>query len=163
MRDIQQSKRLSLSEVLFQGGVIYFIILFILNVLHLIFSATAVAIDDGFVSYVTNFTSPITAIFISCFLLALQESNQRVVRLDPDDPMYSSRNQSSSFISSLGGSSIQLFQCCPMMIVSSCKSTHNQRLPGRRRMWATLGYPGLVQPHPQPHNPLLKYSVLCLP
>ncbi|KAI0714085.1 hypothetical protein C8T65DRAFT_158970 [Cerioporus squamosus] len=132
-RDTRQSKRLPLSEVLFQGGVIYFIILFILNVLHLIFSATAVASENENQSYVTTFTAPyahdpllypvmacssplpkcpfcsITAIFISRFLLALQESNQTVVRLDPDNPLYSSRNQydstpaTPSFISPLGG------------------------------------------------------------
>ncbi|RDX54079.1 hypothetical protein OH76DRAFT_1398374 [Lentinus brumalis] len=30
--------------------------------------------------------------FISRFLLELQEANQMVVRLDPDDPLHSSRN-----------------------------------------------------------------------
>ncbi len=47
----------------------------------------------------------ITAILISRFLLVLQEANQTVIRLDPDDPLHSSRNLSDtpSFIASLGG------------------------------------------------------------
>ena len=47
----------------------------------------------------------ITAILISRFLLALQEANQIDVRLDPDHPLYSSRNryETVGFISSLGG------------------------------------------------------------
>lgn len=48
----------------------------------------------------------ITAILISRFLLELQEANQIVLRLDPDDPLHSSRNawdSGPSFLSSLGG------------------------------------------------------------
>lgn len=48
-----------------------------------------------------------TAILTSRFLLDLQEGSQRVVRLDPEDPLHSSRNlygeSTPSFISSLGG------------------------------------------------------------
>ncbi len=50
--------------------------------------------------------SRFTAILVSRFLLGLQEANQMVVRLDPDDPLHSSRNPydtTPSFISSLGG------------------------------------------------------------
>ncbi|RDX49142.1 hypothetical protein OH76DRAFT_1483358 [Lentinus brumalis] len=56
-------------------------------------------------SIVTELTGPITAILISRFLLDLQEANQTVIRLDPDDPLHSSRNLSDtpSFIASLGG------------------------------------------------------------
>ncbi len=45
-----------------------------------------------------------TAILISRFLLDLQEANQTVIRLDPDDLLHSSRNLSDtpSFIASLG-------------------------------------------------------------
>ncbi|TFK85292.1 hypothetical protein K466DRAFT_588226 [Polyporus arcularius HHB13444] len=90
LADIRQSKRRSLSDTLFRGG----IILFALNVLHLLLTATAVSL------------SPLTAILVSRFLLDLQEANQMVVRLDPDDPLHSSRgsyDSAPSFISSLGG------------------------------------------------------------
>ncbi|KAI0714144.1 hypothetical protein C8T65DRAFT_154507 [Cerioporus squamosus] len=106
LRDVQRSRRLPLSDILFRGGIIYFLVLFVLNVLHLTFSATAVAIQAELTSYVTIFTAPITAILISRFLLALQEANQMVVRVDSDNQLHSSRNpydSAPSFISSLGG------------------------------------------------------------
>ncbi|RDX54428.1 hypothetical protein OH76DRAFT_961081 [Lentinus brumalis] len=107
LRDIGHSKRITLSDVLFRGGTIYFVILFILNVLHLVLSATAVAGDgEDWGSLLTEFTGPITAILISRFLLELQEADQIVLRLDPDDPLHSSRNpwdSGPSFLSSLGG------------------------------------------------------------
>ncbi|TFK85763.1 hypothetical protein K466DRAFT_600885 [Polyporus arcularius HHB13444] len=105
LRGIGQSKRLSLSDILFRSGTIYFVVLFILNLLHLVLSATSRA-GNGYESYVTEFTAPFTAILVSRFLLGLQEANQMVVRLDPDDPLHSSRNPydtTPSFISSLGG------------------------------------------------------------
>ncbi|RDX51297.1 hypothetical protein OH76DRAFT_1481581 [Lentinus brumalis] len=103
--DMRRSKRLSLSDVLLRDGTIYFVALFILNVLHLILSATALGIGADGGSYVTTFTAPITAILISRFLLELQEADQTVVRLDADDPLHSSRDlydDRPSFISSLG-------------------------------------------------------------
>ncbi|TFK82985.1 hypothetical protein K466DRAFT_666166 [Polyporus arcularius HHB13444] len=118
LTDIRQSKRLALSDILLRGGmsrariicseytgIIYFAILFVLNTLHPIFSATGVA-DQGASSYVTEFSAPLTTIIISRFLLELQEANQMVVRLDSDDPLHSSRglyDSTPSFISSLGG------------------------------------------------------------
>ena len=47
----------------------------------------------------------ITAILVSRFLLELQEASKTVVRLDPDDPLHSSRDpfdEAPSFISSIG-------------------------------------------------------------
>ncbi|TFK94810.1 hypothetical protein K466DRAFT_475515 [Polyporus arcularius HHB13444] len=103
LTDIRQSKRLSLSDILFRGG----IILFILNVLHLGLSLTALAgTSNSGASVVTVFTAPITSILISRFLLELQEANQTDVRLDPGDPLHSSRHiydSTPSFISSLEG------------------------------------------------------------
>ncbi|KAI0695105.1 hypothetical protein C8T65DRAFT_744136 [Cerioporus squamosus] len=98
LKGIQQSKRLSLSDILFRDGTIYFIVLFILNALHLTISLAG---SDGG-SNVTIFTGPFTAILVSRFLLKLQEAERRVCGLDFDD---SSRNphETSSFISSLGG------------------------------------------------------------
>ncbi|RDX54131.1 hypothetical protein OH76DRAFT_1479176 [Lentinus brumalis] len=106
LTDIQRSKRLTLSDVLFHGGVIYFVILFVLNVLHLVLSATSMASDNGDGSFITVFTAPFTAILISRFLLKLQAMNHMVVKLDADDPLHSSRNpwdSTPSFISPLGG------------------------------------------------------------
>ncbi|RDX49138.1 hypothetical protein OH76DRAFT_1483354 [Lentinus brumalis] len=41
LMNVRQSKRLSLSDILFRGGTIYFIVLFIMNVLHLAFSVNS--------------------------------------------------------------------------------------------------------------------------
>ncbi|TFK84132.1 hypothetical protein K466DRAFT_665346 [Polyporus arcularius HHB13444] len=104
-RDIRQ-KRFSLSDILFRGGIIYFITLFMLNVLHLVFTVTLAGTTGAGQSDVTIFTAPITAILISRFLLELQEANRTVVRLDPDDPLHSARDpfdNAPSFISSLEG------------------------------------------------------------
>ncbi|RDX54103.1 hypothetical protein OH76DRAFT_1062680 [Lentinus brumalis] len=87
--------------------IIYFVVLFVLNLLHLVFTATAVAGDGSNAdSIIPTFTAPLTAIIVSRFLLELQAATQTVVRLDPDDPLHSSRNPYDStprFISSLGG------------------------------------------------------------
>ncbi|TFK91445.1 hypothetical protein K466DRAFT_660057 [Polyporus arcularius HHB13444] len=107
LRDVRQpqagSKRLSLSDILFRDGTIYFVVLFTLNCLHLILSATAI-LTNGSGSYVTYFTAPLTAILVSRFLIDLQEANHAVVRVDEDDPLHSSRDpyDAPSFISSLG-------------------------------------------------------------
>ncbi|TFK85672.1 hypothetical protein K466DRAFT_494308 [Polyporus arcularius HHB13444] len=96
LKDIRQSRRLSFSDILLRDGTIYFIVLFILNVLHLVFSVTSHNPHQPF---------SITTILVSRFLLQLQEANQVVVRLDPDDPLHSSRDpydDTPSFISSLG-------------------------------------------------------------
>ncbi|TFK83873.1 hypothetical protein K466DRAFT_602488 [Polyporus arcularius HHB13444] len=106
LMNVRQSKRLSLSDILFRGGTIYFIVLFIMNVLHLAFSVTEIAgSGEGGESLLPQFTGPITAVLMSRFLLELQEVNDVVVRVDLDDPLHSSRNpyDRPSFIASLGG------------------------------------------------------------
>ncbi|RDX46096.1 hypothetical protein OH76DRAFT_1407228 [Lentinus brumalis] len=105
--DVRSSKRLSLPGILFRTGTIYFVALFILNVLHLSLTLTSLTGKDRTsVTKVTVFIAPVSAILVSRFLLELQAANQMVVRLDPDDPLHSSRNpyDKPSFISSLGGS-----------------------------------------------------------
>ncbi|RDX48979.1 hypothetical protein OH76DRAFT_1483471 [Lentinus brumalis] len=86
---------------------IYFIVIFILNILHLVLTVTTLAgIQTSGTSYVTTFTAPFTSIIVSRFLLDLQDVNQAVVRIDPDDPLHSSRDPYDvpSFITSLGAS-----------------------------------------------------------
>ncbi|RDX48637.1 hypothetical protein OH76DRAFT_1404561 [Lentinus brumalis] len=102
--DIRWTGRLSLSHILFRDGTIYFVVLSILNILHLVLSLTALQTGDNGGSYVAVFTAPLTAILISRFLIDLQEANQAVVRVDMDDPLRSSRDPyaTPSFISSLG-------------------------------------------------------------
>ncbi|KAI0697854.1 hypothetical protein C8T65DRAFT_582330, partial [Cerioporus squamosus] len=104
LRDMRQSKRLSLSDILIRDGTVYFLVLFILNILHLVLSVTAVMRIAGLMLVHSPFCS-LTAILISRFLLDLQEANQTVVRLDSDDPLHSSRDpwdDTPNFISSFG-------------------------------------------------------------
>ncbi|KAI0695074.1 hypothetical protein C8T65DRAFT_758654 [Cerioporus squamosus] len=111
LRDMRSSKRLSLSDILFHGGMSLAVTCPPKRLLvpdsvdrnHIFYVAGD---GGGGYSLITAFTSPISAILISRFLLALQEASQAVVRLDRDDPLHSSRNpwdSTPSFISSLGG------------------------------------------------------------
>ncbi|RPD73266.1 hypothetical protein L226DRAFT_572346 [Lentinus tigrinus ALCF2SS1-7] len=107
LRDIRQSKRMTLSDIVLWDGTVYFVAIFIMNLLHLVLSVAALGpgvASDG-ASYVTIFTAPITSILVSHFLLQLQEANQTVIRVDSDDPLHFSRNpydDTPGFIRSLG-------------------------------------------------------------
>ncbi|KAH9943180.1 uncharacterized protein BXZ73DRAFT_97233 [Epithele typhae] len=70
-------QRTSLASVLFRDGVLYFITLLVLNVLHLAFSLDSIlnANTTSNASYITILTEPITAILISRFLIDLQEAS----------------------------------------------------------------------------------------
>ncbi|KAL7280949.1 hypothetical protein ACG7TL_005898 [Trametes sanguinea] len=69
--------RPSFVRLLVRDGTIYFIILLILNTLHLTFTMLSITNDAlSPVSYFTTFTEPITAVLVSRFLLNLQEVNQ---------------------------------------------------------------------------------------
>ena len=64
-----------------------------------------VAAGRGLRLFADQCLDSITAILVSRFLLALQEANRAVVRVNPDDPLHSSRDpydSMPSFISSLG-------------------------------------------------------------
>ncbi|RDX45129.1 hypothetical protein OH76DRAFT_1408403 [Lentinus brumalis] len=108
---IRLHRRPSLSDALFRNG----IVLFILNVLHLAFSVTAVSHICSLCSLIPNLIvvfsvrlrqrrRDITAILVSRFLLELQEANQADIEIDRDDPSHPSRDpyDAPSFISSLG-------------------------------------------------------------
>ncbi|RPD59008.1 hypothetical protein L226DRAFT_572380 [Lentinus tigrinus ALCF2SS1-7] len=103
----QPFKRLSLADILLRNGMIYFIVLTVLNIVHLTFSLVSVASNDAGASDITYFTAPVTAILVSRFILELLEAGQKVVRVDPDDPLCFSGNiydddETPSFIRSLG-------------------------------------------------------------
>ncbi|TBU34165.1 hypothetical protein BD311DRAFT_747263 [Dichomitus squalens] len=71
---------LSISSVFLVDGTIFFVILLVLNALHMII--TLLSLDVDFLqssSNVTDFTAPISAILISRFLLHLQSANLRAV------------------------------------------------------------------------------------
>ncbi|RPD59933.1 hypothetical protein L227DRAFT_575932 [Lentinus tigrinus ALCF2SS1-6] len=77
----EQSKH-TYSGVLFRDGTIYFVILAILNFLHLLFTLLSIAVYAlQPTSFVTTFTEPLTSILVSWFLLDLQEVG--IYRADP--------------------------------------------------------------------------------
>ncbi|EIW61102.1 uncharacterized protein TRAVEDRAFT_46325 [Trametes versicolor FP-101664 SS1] len=92
----------TLSAVLFEYGIIYFLFLTILNALHLSFTLVSLASDSiSPVSYVTVFTEPITAVLISRFLFELQEANADVTASDAHNDV-SSRTTSLNFARVVG-------------------------------------------------------------
>ncbi|PIL25527.1 hypothetical protein GSI_12414 [Ganoderma sinense ZZ0214-1] len=70
---------MTFSSVLLRDGTIYFVVLLILNCLHL--TLTLLAYNPAFqdASYLPSFTEPITAILVSRFLLDLQYANHKSV------------------------------------------------------------------------------------
>ncbi|KAI1786976.1 hypothetical protein LXA43DRAFT_741455 [Ganoderma leucocontextum] len=69
--------------VLLRDGTIYFVILVVLNALHLAFSLASFAVPAlQNVSEITAFTEPITAILVQRFLFHLQSANRRALDLD---------------------------------------------------------------------------------
>ncbi|RPD69111.1 hypothetical protein L226DRAFT_575891 [Lentinus tigrinus ALCF2SS1-7] len=89
---------LSFTTVLLRDGTIYFVVLLILNILHLVFTLISVVGAFDPVSFVTEFTEPATAVLVSRFLLDLQSANQDALKLDSRDPL-NSDNQDFSGIS----------------------------------------------------------------
>ncbi|KAM5530634.1 hypothetical protein V8D89_015703 [Ganoderma adspersum] len=75
---IETLKTRGLVWIMLCDGMIYFIILSILNILHLVLTELSVA-TDGDSSYISLFTSPLSSVLVSHFLLDLQEAHQRTV------------------------------------------------------------------------------------
>ncbi|KAI0800020.1 hypothetical protein C8Q74DRAFT_386073 [Fomes fomentarius] len=92
LANIRNAKSQSLSTIVLQNGTMYFVVLLFLNLCHLAFSLDGI-FSDGFVSNTTAFTSPLSAILISRFLLELQQSSQRTVKVDSDDELNFSDNE----------------------------------------------------------------------
>ncbi|KAM5541444.1 hypothetical protein V8D89_004998 [Ganoderma adspersum] len=71
--------KMTFSSVLLRDGTIYFVVLLILNCLHL--TLTLLAYNPAFqdASYLPSFTEPITTILVSRFLLDLQYANHKSV------------------------------------------------------------------------------------
>ncbi|KAI0708204.1 hypothetical protein C8T65DRAFT_740216 [Cerioporus squamosus] len=65
------------SKLLLVNGTIYFVILTVLNTLHLVFTILSIAVSVSQTSYIISFTEPVTAILVSRFLMNLQEVKRR--------------------------------------------------------------------------------------
>ncbi|KAI0701122.1 hypothetical protein C8T65DRAFT_697122 [Cerioporus squamosus] len=78
----------SLTTILARDGSIYFLLLLILNSLHLTFTMLSIHAAFEPLSYFSDFTEPVTTVLVSRFLIDLQSANQRALKVDSDDPLY---------------------------------------------------------------------------
>ncbi|KAI1791574.1 hypothetical protein LXA43DRAFT_1010837 [Ganoderma leucocontextum] len=94
----ETAKMKGLASIMLCNGITYFIVLSILNILHVIFTELSIA-SDGISSDISVFTFPLSSVLVSHFLLDLQEAHHRtVVGLATDDPLHTSRSLSSHSI-----------------------------------------------------------------
>nr|VWP01338.1 Uncharacterized protein [Ganoderma boninense] len=95
---------MSLTSVMLRNGILYFIVLTMLNVVQLVLTVA----PDGVVFYAWYYTFPMSSVLVSHFLLDLQEAHQKTVKglATIDDPSDSgaSHNAEGSiqFASALG-------------------------------------------------------------
>ncbi|KAI0694461.1 hypothetical protein C8T65DRAFT_744339 [Cerioporus squamosus] len=83
----------SIAGVMWWNGLVYFIILTILNLLHLVFRIVlAFAFGDQAptepLTLITAFTDPLTVVLVSRFLLDLQDASRQDMKLDSDNPLH---------------------------------------------------------------------------
>ncbi|KAI0698048.1 hypothetical protein C8T65DRAFT_742954 [Cerioporus squamosus] len=82
------AKRGSLVSVVIWNGILYFSVLFVLNVLHLgITLSSLIGNPAGGISFVTNFTDPLTSILICRFLIDLQQASVQDMHLGSGEPL----------------------------------------------------------------------------
>ncbi|KAI0746843.1 hypothetical protein C8Q80DRAFT_1271677 [Daedaleopsis nitida] len=84
----QMHKQASFSNILLWNGILYFLLLSILNILHLTFTVTEIfasGIGIYAASEMTRFTESLTAILTYRFILDLQEAKEHNVKVGTDD------------------------------------------------------------------------------
>ncbi|TFK81866.1 hypothetical protein K466DRAFT_590969 [Polyporus arcularius HHB13444] len=83
-----RNERGSLVAVVIWNGILYFSVLFVLNVLHLgITLSSLIGNPAGGISFVTNFTDPVTSILICRFLIDLQQASIQDMHLGSRGPL----------------------------------------------------------------------------
>ncbi|KAI0685066.1 hypothetical protein C8T65DRAFT_748277 [Cerioporus squamosus] len=91
-------------HILLRDGTIYFVVLAILNILHLTLSLLSIEYAISNISFVTQFSEPLTTILISRFLLNLQAANRRVLHLSFDSTLAASSQAGTLVFERLVGS-----------------------------------------------------------
>ncbi|KAI0642075.1 hypothetical protein C8Q79DRAFT_1013952 [Trametes meyenii] len=74
-------RKSSLGDVLLYNGLKYFAVLLTLNILQVVLTHLSLGTVSQQASYITTFSEPLTAIFISRFLIDLQAANQSSAEL----------------------------------------------------------------------------------
>ncbi|RPD53396.1 hypothetical protein L227DRAFT_581421 [Lentinus tigrinus ALCF2SS1-6] len=101
---IRCETRFLLARVLLLDGTVYFILLLILNSLHITFTLLSI-FGTGGSSNMTAFTEPVTTVLTSRFLLDIQEASRRpVAAMSTDASMSGAANSSTAPWSSFAGS-----------------------------------------------------------
>ncbi|RPD53397.1 hypothetical protein L226DRAFT_540571 [Lentinus tigrinus ALCF2SS1-7] len=104
--------------ILLRNGTLYFVVLLVMNLLHLVFTVVSVCVTSPLTrtcgpmtkraqvsapfqaaSYVILFIHPITGILMSRFLFDLQDANRRSLCLDSHDPLHFSADTSDGSLS----------------------------------------------------------------
>ncbi|TFK81238.1 hypothetical protein K466DRAFT_604664 [Polyporus arcularius HHB13444] len=85
-------------HILLRDGTIYFVVLAVLNTLHLTLSLLSIEYAISNISYVTQFSEPLTTILISRFLMHLQAANRRVLHLSSLDSTLAASSRSDTLI-----------------------------------------------------------------
>ncbi|RPD60336.1 hypothetical protein L226DRAFT_525611 [Lentinus tigrinus ALCF2SS1-7] len=85
-------------NVLLRDGTVYFVVLAILNILHLTLSLLSIEYSISNISFVTQFSEPITTILISRFLMHLQSANRRVLHLSSLDGTLAASSQTDTLV-----------------------------------------------------------------
>ncbi|KAI0738646.1 hypothetical protein C8Q80DRAFT_1124767 [Daedaleopsis nitida] len=81
IKNIVRRSSLSFQEVLLRDGLVYFLVLFVLNSAHLICTMLALQPALQTSSYVTIFTTPVIAVLVSRFLIDLQNADRNTVNM----------------------------------------------------------------------------------
>ncbi|PIL24668.1 hypothetical protein GSI_12552 [Ganoderma sinense ZZ0214-1] len=91
----QRDVRKSLAGVLFWDGLVYFLILALIDALHMTLTLLSISrlIIQDYLSYLTLFTVPLSSILMSRFMLHLQAAHCRATGMDSSQ--YSSAKRSS--------------------------------------------------------------------
>ncbi|TFK86660.1 hypothetical protein K466DRAFT_663593 [Polyporus arcularius HHB13444] len=94
--------RQSFTSIMLWNGIIYAMVLLVLNIFVLSFSLASIFGTEG-ASYLIDFSEPLTYILITRFLLQLQQANKHNVKLASDHPLHLSLGDNSpSFARVLG-------------------------------------------------------------
>ncbi|KAI1794377.1 hypothetical protein LXA43DRAFT_1059213 [Ganoderma leucocontextum] len=110
-RGLKGFEQNALSSVMLRDGSIYFVVLVVLNLLHLIFTTMNVAVSRSFGSFIPLFTEPLievirlTGVLVIRFLLNLQEANRRTThsQSSPSQLMGNHTLQFAGVLDSLSG------------------------------------------------------------
>ncbi|KAH9939111.1 uncharacterized protein BXZ73DRAFT_99786 [Epithele typhae] len=97
LRAARESARLSFAEVLFRDGAIYFVVLLVLNALHVTLTMISETLPFQASSTIILFIHPITGILVSRFLIHLQEADRQAADMNSPEALTSTPQETVVF------------------------------------------------------------------